>query len=219
MDAEAVSMSDVRLREMQRRFVEDPSAIEGLVRELERRRDQQGLCALGYHLVDAREPGWRVKVDGHVYVMSTAIRPHQGRAVWCSACNSCVDVHWVASRRWSKHRDASHINVCPASEMTILGVYDWTMPEGLLYGRVLANGGGFDVEWHRRASRTTADLVARVTNVYPDTEYVAVSQNGSGLGVCFRMGSAPCAGATFSMSFDGDADAVEQERFERPWRA
>lgn len=211
-------MSDRQLRELQWRLAQDPSAIDHMVRALERRGDQQGLCALGFHVVDASRPGWRVEVDGHLYVSSAPMRAERrrqtGRAAWCNACNSCVEVYWIPSRRWSKHLDASHLNVCPASEMTIVGVYERTMPEGLLYGQVLANGWRFDVEWHRRAIRSTADLVARVENVSSGMEYVAASQNGSGLSVCFRMGIAPSAGATFSLSFDGDPDAVEQERYE-----
>jgi hypothetical protein len=84
---------------------------------------------------------------------------------------------------------------------------------GLLYGTVAANGSNWDISLYSDASKPTASLVAKATNIAASAVFTATARNRSGLTVIGKMAAGPAAGNTFTVdlkvfSTDGRADGA-----------
>jgi hypothetical protein len=110
----------------------------------------------------------------------------------------------VLSRVFTKTGDPTHVQLSdPVSGWSTGGETNQNTDDGVLHWKHVANGPtNVDVELYRRSTLVASELVCKATNVPPSTVFTATEQNGSGLQVVGKTGSAPTGGATGTMNLN-----------------
>lgn len=103
------------------------------------------------------------------------------------------------TRTLSKTGDGSNQLLAAASSATVTGENNSNTSDGVLYGKLVANGSNWDVEFYSASSRATSTLVAKATNVASAASFTATSQNASGLTVAWTLGGTESANSSWTL--------------------
>ena len=104
----------------------------------------------------------------------------------------------VLKRTRSKTGDASNLHLAVMSD----AAWDETgetisnTPSKQWWWKIVTNGANWDVELYKASTMATEDLVAKATAVATGATFTAREQNGSGLTIYGKVGSAPVNGTT-----------------------
>ncbi len=112
-----------------------------------------------------------------------------------------LNISLTLNRTYDKNStDGSNLEVAAVADITgVTGLSLDESDDGVLYGKIVANGSNWDVEFYKASGRTTADLVAKATNVATGAVFTATQQNRSGLSIGWKVGSGPTNGNTFEL--------------------
>lgn len=110
-----------------------------------------------------------------------------------------IPVSLTLSRTYDKNStDGTNVQVA-ASGASIQGLSLTNSDDGVLYGKVVANGSNFNFEFYKSSGLAAGDLVAKATNIATGAAFTATQQNRSGLSISWTAGSAPTNGGTFQL--------------------
>lgn len=111
-----------------------------------------------------------------------------------------INVSLTLSRTYDKNgTDGTNLEVAAASGVSVTGITSSNSDDGNLYGKIVANGSNWDIEFYKASGRTDADLVAKATNIATGAVFTATQQNRSGLSIAWTAGSGPTNGNTFEL--------------------
>ena len=107
-----------------------------------------------------------------------------------------IPLSLTLARDYTKTGDGSNVNLS-ATDGSFTGVTRSNSDGGVLYGKTVANGSNWNLEFYKDSART--QLVAKATNIATAAAFTATQQNRSGLSVSWTAGSAPVNGNTYSI--------------------
>ena len=101
----------------------------------------------------------------------------------------------LLTRTFAKTGDGTNVHFAAATSVTSMtGETTGNTAAGQLTARVVANGAAWDFEFYKTTDTTQltdANLVAKATAIATGAVFTATEQNGSGLEIAWRAGSAP----------------------------
>jgi len=109
------------------------------------------------------------------------------------------------TRTFTKTGDGTHVDFAAATGATaptVTGITNNNSNSGVLYCKIVT-GSTWTVNVYKSSSYATADLVASATGVSTNAAFTANAQNGSGLTVAWKSGTAPTNGNTVTLDVNG----------------
>lgn len=113
-----------------------------------------------------------------------------------------IPISLTLSRTYDKNStDGSHaIFPNPASTVpSVTGITTSNSDDGTLFLKTTANGSNWDIEFFRSSGRTSADLVAKATNIAASAAFTATQRNRSGLTVGWTLGGTVSASSAVEL--------------------
>ena len=112
----------------------------------------------------------------------------------------------LMSRSFTKTGDAGNADLAAASAVSAIdGETTGNTAAGKFTVQVVANGSNWDFEFYKTTDTgqlTTANLVAKATNIATGAVFTATEQNGSGLTVSWQAGSGPTTTNTVTLDIN-----------------
>lgn len=158
-------------------------------------------CTVVIECVDETMPSEKFQVSALATDGKTTLRPSQLLTVGEEWNDPDLGISMTLTRTYDKNgTDGSHVDVAAVSFVTgVTGIDAENSDDGTLYGKTVANGSNWNFEFYRASGLTSADLVAKATNIATGAVFTATAQNNSGLSVAWKAGSGPTNGNTWQL--------------------